>query len=506
MNQPFRLGMVTVVLLVAMRLAIGWHFCYEGVWKIKHADEFSARPFLAMAKGPAAPLFYAMIDDLDGRRRLKVDEAATANDLVAAWRKVLGDSQSRYRAALQKAQGAQGRQDPEAVDHAVAELRQAILPVFWEYKGKLEEYVRQHEKEMLDYFAAEPRQPARKAEQRQPARKAEQRQPAKKLETWLNEVGAIEKQFLQALQASDYVKKDKDAASAVKRSAAATVPAKDANGRLPALATMIDDKSWTDAQGKKILHVTIRNRAGQDVLFVGLGARGETFLARWNDLRGSMVPQYGLTKHQAVEVRDVFARYELGLRQYLTIHAEDIDAHFDSLDRFEKEKAAGNDGAAFQQQRAWKRTMELRHEVDGWLADVDKMDQAYQDALWRILTDQQQKQGELPLPGTRGDFLDFAVTWGLTAIGLCLLLGFCTRLACLGGVAFLVSVLLTQPPWPTIFPHAPPAVGHALVVDKNFVEMVALLVLASTAVGRWGGLDHFVYRCIGKPLQARRVR
>ena len=34
--------MVTVVLLVALRLALGCHFLYEGVWKIKHRDEFPA--------------------------------------------------------------------------------------------------------------------------------------------------------------------------------------------------------------------------------------------------------------------------------------------------------------------------------------------------------------------------------------------------------------------------------------------------------------------------------
>ena len=42
-------------------------------------------------------------------------------------------------------------------------------------------------------------------------------------------------------------------------------------------------------------------------------------------------------------------------------------------------------------------------------------------------------------------------------------------------------------------------VGHALIVDKNFVEMVAMLMLATTAVGRWGGLDYFLYHWIGRP-------
>ena len=65
--------MLTVLLLVALRLGLGCHFLYEGVWKIKHRDEFTAEPFLTQAKGPLAGMFYAMIPDIDGRTRLHAD-------------------------------------------------------------------------------------------------------------------------------------------------------------------------------------------------------------------------------------------------------------------------------------------------------------------------------------------------------------------------------------------------------------------------------------------------
>ncbi|HLA83473.1 MAG TPA: DoxX family protein, partial [Thermoguttaceae bacterium] len=61
---------MAVVLLVALRVTIGWHFLYEGVWKIANPEKFSAASFLTTAKGPAAPLFYAMVHDIDGRERL----------------------------------------------------------------------------------------------------------------------------------------------------------------------------------------------------------------------------------------------------------------------------------------------------------------------------------------------------------------------------------------------------------------------------------------------------
>jgi len=123
--------------------------------------------------------------------------------------------------------------------------------------------------------------------------------------------------------------------------------------------------------------------------------------------------------------------------------------------------------------------------------------------MWNVLHDDQKARGRLPVRWTQTDLLNLAVTFALTAIGLCLMIGLCTRLAALGGAAFMVMVVLTQFPWPTVSPPAPPVVGHALLVNKDFVEMVALLVVAATAVGRWGGLDFFLYHWFGRPLLAR---
>ena len=63
-TRQFQIGLATVVLLVVLRLALGCHFLYEGVWKIRHRDEFTAEPFLTQAKGPLSGVFYAMLDDM----------------------------------------------------------------------------------------------------------------------------------------------------------------------------------------------------------------------------------------------------------------------------------------------------------------------------------------------------------------------------------------------------------------------------------------------------------
>jgi hypothetical protein len=61
-------------------------------------------------------------------------------------------------------------------------------------------------------------------------------------------------------------------------------------------------------------------------------------------------------------------------------------------------------------------------------------------------------------------------------------------------------VVLSQPSYPGVYPLDPPQMGHALLVNKDFVEMIALLVIASTLIGRWTGLDFFVYNFLIRPF------
>lgn len=55
--------------VVALRLAIGFHFYFEGTDKLKSGN-FDATGFLATARGPLAPLFQGMQDDPSGSKIL----------------------------------------------------------------------------------------------------------------------------------------------------------------------------------------------------------------------------------------------------------------------------------------------------------------------------------------------------------------------------------------------------------------------------------------------------
>lgn len=352
------------MLLVALRVGLGFHFFYEGVWKIKHADEFTAEPFLSQAKGPIAPLFYAMLPDINGRQRLQRDlkfERISLKQLESEAGKGLVDSLFGAKADRNR---------------KIVVGRQPVVAARWEA-------LRQR---FVDHFGA-------------------------------------------------------------------TAP----GARSPG-----------DAGGPKNIDL---DAASRRVLAERLG--------------------------------------ELAI--YLGEHQQAIAAYFDALDRFEQDPQR-NDATDFQKQRRWDTMQQLRAEAAEWFRQIEGREKTLEDSLYRLIdTEFVSVKGRVPaswnpLRWSRIEQINFAVTWALTAIGLCLLLGLCTRPAALGGAAFMLFVVMTQPAWPTIYPPDPAVVGHALLVNKDFIEMLALLVVASTAVGRWAGLDYFLGTLVVDPMLSKTLR
>ncbi len=67
--SPRLLSLIGAVMLVLLRISVGWHFYSEGVEK-RDLGDWSAAPFFANAKGPFQGEFRNMVWDFDGKLRL----------------------------------------------------------------------------------------------------------------------------------------------------------------------------------------------------------------------------------------------------------------------------------------------------------------------------------------------------------------------------------------------------------------------------------------------------
>ena len=88
---------------------------------------------------------------------------------------------------------------------------------------------------------------------------------------------------------------------------------------------------------------------------------------------------------------------------------------------------------------------------------------------------------------------DLVTMWGLTIVGVLLMLGLLTRLASLAGIGFILLFYLCNPPFVGYF-YSIPSEGSYLIVNKNLVELCALAVVLLTGSGRFAGLDRILHR------------
>ena len=93
--------------------------------------------------------------------------------------------------------------------------------------------------------------------------------------------------------------------------------------------------------------------------------------------------------------------------------------------------------------------------------------------------------------------VDIAVPVALLLVGLSLMLGLFTQAGCAGAIAFLALFYLSQPPF-TGMPQ-PGAEGSYLIVNKNLIELIAVLALMSFRTGWIAGLDRLWLTRSGAP-------
>jgi uncharacterized membrane protein YphA (DoxX/SURF4 family) len=121
------------------------------------------------------------------------------------------------------------------------------------------------------------------------------------------------------------------------------------------------------------------------------------------------------------------------------------------------------------------------------VSGAQALERDYHADLDLILDTSQREQG--PLPASASSTLqtvDRVLMVGMVAVGGCLIVGLLTRLAAVAGAMFLLSVAISQPFW----------LAESAPTVNQLIEMIALLTLATTTVGRWAGLDFFIHHLL----------
>jgi uncharacterized membrane protein YphA (DoxX/SURF4 family) len=142
-------------------------------------------------------------------------------------------------------------------------------------------------------------------------------------------------------------------------------------------------------------------------------------------------------------------------------------------------------GYGYEQKRLQGAKADLRAAETSLLTDADK----FVDTLKAAAGAPAATDG----PAKPYEKLDRITMWTITVVGACLLLGLFTPIASLVGAGFLLMTYLSHPtvPW---LPLPPGTEGNPLFINKNIIEMLALLVVAVHPTGRWLGLDALLTR------------
>jgi uncharacterized membrane protein YphA (DoxX/SURF4 family) len=409
LTSRFSIGVATVVLLVALRVAAGWHFFSQGV-EHYHDPNWSSAGFLSQAKGPWADFYQSKVPDFHGFREL----------VSHAWRdpqEALPSPQANSSKSSEKNEAAKQDADPsgEKPNGSTDNLPNEGNPRPAADSGS---------KPPADGSAKESDKTARLPTEGEPSPPPPKQKPATK---------RAEQQLTEELAKARPI--------------------------FDAFATRVLD-DWKE--------------------------RGQEIAAHFD-----------FNQEQKEKVEAVFDRYKRGLVDYLGSIENDLRLYQRELRRLDQMSAfEGSSDIPYASKRLADKQRELAGKPNAWLTDIRHMEREFNEDVAAIATPEQQKRGRLAQPETTLQKTDRFLVWAMMICGGMLIVGLFTRLAALACAAFLFLVIMSQPPWvpgtiTTLFPY-------------QLIELLSLLTLATTAVGRWGGLDFFVHFLVTAPFRGQR--
>ncbi|MFK7767792.1 MAG: DoxX family protein [Mariniblastus sp.] len=208
---------------------------------------------------------------------------------------------------------------------------------------------------------------------------------------------------------------------------------------------------------------------------------------------------------QQVRMEEILIDHQEQLEDWLAVNKIELISHFGTAGRlngFERDGKNREDVALYVDSlRGQVKTIsdDRAKKLNGWTAEVTGIWDSLESQISSLAIEEQVVENPFSSSTaaiTRPEFkldrhfdqensfvkwVDRIIPWFDTIVGVLLILGLFSRLASLAAAMFLVSVILTQPPW---IPGTDPTYLYA-------IELMACLVIFSTGAGRFGGLDYF---------------
>lgn len=169
----------------------------------------------------------------------------------------------------------------------------------------------------------------------------------------------------------------------------------------------------------------------------------------------------------------------------------EVQVYKDLLAEFEAARQrAATDFQHNQARMVWQKVQAKRSELVG---PIRALDTELKREAQSLLTAEQRTKGAVPPEQTELWKVDQLTIAGLIILGALLIFGLGTRLAAIGGAVMLVMFYLPVPPWPGVY-LPPEASGpeHSFIINKNLIEALALIAIASLPTGTWFGVDGLI--------------
>ncbi len=146
--------------------------------------------------------------------------------------------------------------------------------------------------------------------------------------------------------------------------------------------------------------------------------------------------------------------------------------------------SAGSKPAPYAQALIDRKENEIWLTMQPWIATVRQIEDQFVEQAQAIAADAKVKASRVAdalRERSSLKWIDGVVTCVVLGAGICTFLGFLTPVAGVLAAGFLLSLIMTQPPWVT---------GADMTAFFNWsIELAAFLVLAAVGAGRWAGLD-----------------